>query len=213
MGVLRRLAAVAVACAAWGGLPLLCGCEDGGGGGGGGGNVGSNDRNVAVAVGDSITAGSTPAGVAPYPAIVAAMTGKNVVNAGIPGDVSDGVARRVSGLLARHKPGYLLVLIGANDAIHLYPGSQTERNIRSIVQAAKANQTIAIVAVPSDMYGDHAAYRPWLSGVQAAVARGAKAEGGRVVRASLSQADLISDGLHPNQAGQQKIARAFANAM
>ncbi len=206
----RRILAAGAACLS--AALLLAGCDDGGGGGGGG-DVGDNDRNVVVALGDSLTAGGVPGGVTPYPSILASMTGKRVVNAGVRGETSDGAASRVSGLLARHKPGYLVVLTGSNDAIHLFSPSFTARSIAAIVGAAKANKTIVIVATLPAVTGDHKVYASHIAATSSAVASQARQSGARVVRLSLGVSDLSGDGLHPTQAGQQKIARAFANAL
>jgi len=115
------------------------------------GGIGANDPNTVVCLGDSITA-------AGYPAILAGLSGKNVINAGTPGEESSGGAARVAGVLAAYHPAYLCILYGANDVIaHDDPG-QTIANLEAIISAARANDTIPIVATLTPMSGNYAQY-------------------------------------------------------
>ena len=94
-------------------------------------------------LGDSLTAGlGLPADQA-YPAVVAetlAARGKpvRVVNAGISGDTTAGGLRRTDWLLAQ-KPAVLVVALGANDGLRAVAVSETESNLRAIVEKAKAS--------------------------------------------------------------------------
>lgn len=187
---------------------LLAGCEDDKGLSA---DVGDNDVNVVVALGDSITQGQ---GVTPYPAIVAVMTGKTVINAGAGGGKASGGASRVGGLLRKHKPGYLLILLGTNDAIHSMDVETTIAALRSIVQQAKANRTIPVLGTLPPMTDGHEIYNGGIVARNPRIAQLAAEEGvalADVGGAFGGGAGLLSEGgLHPNLEGQTTIARAFA---
>ena len=198
------------------GLMLLalagCGGSDGSTKAGSGADFGSNDPTVIVALGDSITAGVDGSG-APWPARLAALSGKTVINAGIGGQESgDGLAR-IGGALAAYKPGFIIIDFGANDAIMLRDTDNTLGNIRAMVQAAKANKTVPILATLLPMIEGHAIYDSVAGRISAGIRDIASSEGVTLVDLNAEFSDpaslLISDGLHPNDAGNQVIAAAF----
>lgn len=197
-------------------IALSNGCEDDDDGNGdSSGDFGENDPSVVVALGDSITAGY-PGGLTPYPALLSTMTGKWVVNAGVSGDMTADGAGRVGGLLSRYKPGYLIVLLGANDAIHNVDPDDSVANLRRIINAARDRKTRPIVGTVLNMYGDHAAYQPRVDALNQKIRQMCSSENVRCVDlsgASSSRDYFTADGLHPNQLGHQKIAEAFAGAL
>ena len=83
-------------------------------------DVGSNSVNVVVCLGDSITSAE---GRVPYTVTLGGLISKTAINGGKGGDRTGAAASRVGGLLRSHRPGYLTILLGSNDAIH---GGSTE---------------------------------------------------------------------------------------
>jgi acyl-CoA thioesterase-1 len=63
--------------------------------------------------------------------------GVEVVNASISGETSSGGRTRLPDLLARHRPAYVLIELGGNDALRGLPMGGTESNLREMVRAAK----------------------------------------------------------------------------
>lgn len=213
MNLGRRVGGRILAVLAAAAMTLAIGCEgsDSGGSGDSGGDFGLNDRNVVVALGDSITYGYLLDGV-PYPAQLSAMIGKNVVNAGVPGDRSSGGLSRSGGLLRRYHPGYMVIMLGANDAIHGSDVMGTIANLEAIVNACRANKTVPILCTLTPMTGPHALYQGGVEARNAEIrALGSRLKV-RVARPRLDPlTDLVSDGLHPNQSGATRIASAVAN--
>jgi lysophospholipase L1-like esterase len=195
---------------------LLTACDDGGGGDKQA-DIGDNRAGVVVALGDSITNGvCVPAG-APYPARLAALEGKTVINAGVCGDTAQGGRSRVGGLLAKHKPEALLILLGANDVIKSKPASATLEDLRAIVQAAKANKTRVLLANLPPMITDHSGFGPAVTALNPQINALAKAEGVRLVNLAglfANKPELLQkDGLHPSDSGTQLIAVGFADRL
>ncbi len=193
-----------------------CGGGDGTSSAGSGADFGDNNPNVVVALGDSIVAG-VDGGGAPWPARLGGLGGKRVINAGVGGEPSSGARNRLGGLLSAYKPGFLIILTGANDAIMGYSTDNATANIRAMVQAAKANKTVPIVATLLPMVGEHGIYDSAARRVSAGVGEVAGSEGVTLVDLNSEFGDpehqLIGDGLHPNDAGNQLIALAFHDVL
>ena len=68
-----------------------------------------------------------------------------VINAGVSGDTSAGGRARLGWSLAVH-PDAAIVELGANDALRGLPPSDTERNLKAIVQRLKADHVRVLLA-------------------------------------------------------------------
>jgi lysophospholipase L1-like esterase len=197
---------------------FLANCDGGGSDGGGGDvDVGSNDVNVVVCLGDSITEGRcVPAGL-PYPSRLEVLSGKNAINQGICGEKSAGGADRVGGVLNRYSPGFLVILYGANDAIFDHSVGSVIGDIRSMIQAAKGNQTVPLVCTLLPMYDGHAFAAGNARAYSEAIRGLAKEEGARLVDLEREFGDdrslIQADGLHPSDSGNQLIALAVNDAL
>lgn len=198
---------------------LLSACGGGGGGGSSYDNFdfGDNDRNKVVAIGDSITSGNVCEDEGEnYPSRIAGITGMNVINAGVSGERSSSTAGRTSNELNRHKPGFLLILTGHNDAIFGRSYDSVVGNIRSIVQQAKANKTVPILATLVPINPPRVFATGPAQDYSVGIRQIAQEEGIPLVDLEKEfgdSLDLQCDGLHPNAAGSAIIANAFADKL
>lgn len=191
------------------------GCDGGGGGGGGvggGHDFGDNDPGVVVALGDSITEGVGVSST--YPDLLAGMIGKTVRNRGSGGAKAGDGAAVIQGVLQGEKPGYVLILYGANDAVTGTPPEDTIGALGAIIEACKDNKTIPVIATLTPMQGSHAAF----AAVAKDLSRRIRSLGGQ---AGAHVCDLENefgnpspflqdDGLHPTDEGNAVIADTFA---
>lgn len=79
----------------------------------------------------------------------------SVFNASISGETSSGGVNRLTNLLSQKKPGIVLIELGANDALRGLPVSQTEANLRKMIQISKnsgAKVLLCGIQIPSN-YG------------------------------------------------------------
>ena len=176
-------------------------------------DVGNNDINTVVCIGDSITQGEcVPAG-APYPARLAGLNGKNCINSGVCGERTAATLGRAPGVLQSSRPGFMCLLIGANDAIFSYDPGTVGENIRAIIQAAKAQKTVPLVATLLPMYAGHAVYDGDADAISVVIRQVVMEEGATLVDLRMEfgtdQTLLQADGLHPSDSGTQLIAMAF----
>jgi acyl-CoA thioesterase-1 len=70
----------------------------------------------------------------------------NIVNASVSGETTQGGLSRFPALLATYKPKWVILELGANDALRGYPLNQTTINLeRMVEQAQNANATILLI--------------------------------------------------------------------
>ena len=167
---------------------------------------------TVLALGDSITFGTGTTPEASYPAVLARLTGWNVVNAGIPGDTSAQALARLPDLLQEHKPQLVLVSIGGNDFLRRLGDADVKANIRRIAeQCIAAGAQVLLIGVPrpslvgamAGALGDHALYRELAEELKLPLHN----EGWSAV---LGDEKLRSDQIHANAAGYERFAQGVA---
>src|SRR5574340_1529022 len=108
-----------------------------------------NSHDVIVAFGDSLTHGTGARDDTAYPAILASLTGRTVINAGVPGDTTTTALQRLPDVLAEYKPRLVLLCLGGHDMLRKQPEATTENNLRLLVQTIRASGAeVVLVAVP-----------------------------------------------------------------
>jgi lysophospholipase L1-like esterase len=159
---------------------------------------------VILAFGDSLTRGVGAKPSQSYPALLQALSGRKVINAGKPGELSGEGAQRLPSLLQQHSPDLLILCHGGNDMLRKRAPAETEANLRRMIAAARElNIPVALIGVP----------KPGLFLSDADVyARLAQALDlpyqGEVLAEVLADRSLKSDTVHPNAAGYAQLAQA-----
>ncbi len=188
-------------------------------------DFGENDSNLLVAMGDSITWGVN---TTPYPAYLAQYLGKTVANEGVSGEHAYEARLRVDGVLANYKPGYLLILCGANDLFHGLSAEEIVADLRYMVRAAIASKTIPVLATLTPMVRSHSIFDAGAKYVNIQIRSMASSEGVTLVDLEqvfgnrdadadpyvLDADDYLQwDGVHPNEEGSRQIALAFLDVL
>lgn len=168
-----------------------------------------------VVLGDSITAGYGLEREEAYPALLqkkldAAGLDYEVANAGVSGDTTAGGLRRINWALGPKGAKVLLIALGGNDGLRGISPDQTEKNLTEMVRAARAKDPemkilIAGMQMPGNM---GAKYVEAFKGVFAKVAESEKTDLLPFLLEGVGGDDQLNqaDRIHPNPAGQQKIA-------
>ncbi len=108
-----------------------------------------NPHDIIVAFGDSLTHGTGASDDTAYPAVLAALTGRTVINAGVPGDTTASGLRRLPGVLAEYRPRLVLLCLGGNDMLRKQPEAATENNLRLLVRTIRASGAeVVLIGVP-----------------------------------------------------------------
>ena len=168
------------------------------------------ENTVILAFGDSLTYGTGAHENQSYPAVLSKLTGRTVINAGIPGEVSAQGRERLPALLDRHRPELLLLCHGGNDLLRRINSAVTRSNIESMIEAAtQRNIPVLLIGVP----------KPGLMFLDAAEIYSEIAEKyklvyeGDILPDVESDSALKSDQIHPNADGYQRIAAAIYQLM
>lgn len=122
-------------------------------------DIGSNDPNVIVAFGDSISAGEGSTDGQGYRELLGNLfaadgrTAIRVLDEGRPGTLSDTGVDRIDKVLRRDRPAVLILLLGTNDELEGVPRQQlfnftgtTSGNLRQIITTARANKTLVVLS-------------------------------------------------------------------
>jgi acyl-CoA thioesterase I len=107
-------------------------------------------KTATVAIlGDSLSYGTGADKGQDYPSLLAANTGWNIINAGVPGDTSADGLERLQYLLDNHEIDLLIIELGGNDFLRRVPEAETMNNLKSILTEIKANNIQPLlVAIP-----------------------------------------------------------------
>ncbi|MBR6021033.1 MAG: SGNH/GDSL hydrolase family protein [Kiritimatiellae bacterium] len=187
--------------------------------GGGGGSLsnsdpGNNDVGVVAAFGDSITQGAQ-CPCTPYPARLGPMIGKSVPNYGIGGSRAADNIGRTQSVIDQSHPGFMIILYGVNDIIHAQGIGGIVAALDQMVDICKANHVVPILATYPRPITGHAIFGPRTHALNEQIRSLASSKGVPCVNLEgefNADPDLyMADGLHPNDAGTQIVALAFAD--
>ena len=161
------------------------------------------DANATIlAFGDSLTYGTGTSRDKAYPAVLAALINRNVINAGVPGEISEKGLPRLSVLIKQHQPDLIIICHGANDILRKMDINQTRNNLQKMIDMAKQNNSqVVLVGVPefSLFLSTSPIYRELAEQNQLPFSDGILAE-------ILMKNALKSDHIHPNSSGYQMLA-------
>jgi lysophospholipase L1-like esterase len=165
---------------------------------------------VILAFGDSLTYGTGAAAEQDYPSILVELTGYQVINAGVPGEISQQGLQRLPGLLDEYRPALLILMHGGNDILRKLPVEQTRANLKAMIDAARQrNIQVVMLGVPSfsllqlhsaEFYGELAESEAVVSDLES-------------VPEILSHYELKADTVHPNDKGYRQLAEHVAELL
>ena len=154
-----------------------------------------------VAFGDSLTYGKGVNAEEAYPALLAKMWNREVINLGISGQTAvQGSARKAE--LKELKPSFVLIEFGANDLFKKVPREQTKKALEDIVNYT---QSIGAVAVLVDT-GGNVLMKPYKKMIKKIAKEKNTLYIDGIMDGIFNNKNLKSDSLHPNEKGYQIIA-------
>lgn len=159
---------------------------------------------VILAFGDSLTYGAGASAGHDYPSILGKLTTLEVINEGVPGEISSDGLKRLPALLDEYHPKLLILIHGGNDIIRKIPSEQITDNLKQMITEAKnRNIEIVMLGVPqlnlmllnsADFYRNIADSQQVLIDLD-------------TLPDILGDNSLKSDMIHPNDAGYQLMAK------
>lgn len=162
-----------------------------------------------LAFGDSLTYGTGASSGESYPSVLARLTGRTVINAGVPGDTTTGGLARLPEALEESSPDLVILCLGGNDFLRKHPHAMTRGNLERMILMVRAeNIPLLLVAVPEPALfsGSAPVYEQLAKEMKLPLEN-------RIVNKVLKDNDLKSDPIHPNAAGYRLIAEALAELL
>lgn len=165
--------------------------------------------STVVALGDSLTYGYGATPQTSYPAILAELTGWQIINAGVNGDTSADVLARSAAIIAQN-PDLVLLGVGGNDVLSRTEPLTTKANISATIATIKAaNIPVVLIAEPhfssSALFG-RASDNPIYKEIATSEEIPLYSKGWSEV---LSDDSLKSDQIHANAAGYRHFAQGL----
>ena len=160
---------------------------------------------VILAFGDSLTEGVGANQEQSYPAVLATLTGRRVINAGISGEESDAGLARFPELLATWQPDLVILGHGGNDFLRQRDTDQTKDNLAQMIALVREQGSeVVLLGIPRPglLVRTHPLYDELAQEVGVPLQANAIAE-------ILADKALKSDQIHPNAQGYRQLAEAI----
>lgn len=159
---------------------------------------------VILAFGDSLTYGTGAGQEHSYPAQLASLTSRKIINAGKPGELSTDGRERLPTLLDRHQPDLVILCHAGNDILRQRNLETAAANLTAMIRMIRAaGSEVLLIAIPEP------GLLPSAASFYSEVAR----DTGTPILVDtladiLSSPSLKADAVHPNKAGYGELARA-----
>lgn len=164
---------------------------------------------TVLAFGDSLTYGTGATDGESYPAVLQTLSGRAVINAGVPGEISAEGLARLPQALDEHLPRLLILCHGGNDFLRALGEKQAADNIRAMINLARSRGVeVVLMGVPK--------FGILLSPPEfyANLAEELKVPyEGDAIRSVLVDNSMKSDEVHPNAQGYRVIAETLMNLL
>lgn len=165
---------------------------------------------VILAFGDSLTYGTGTKKESSYPALLQQLSGRQVINAGIPGELTAGGLARLAETLDEEQPQLLILCLGGNDMLRQKASAEIEQNLEAMIKISlEQGVPVLLLGVP----------RPAIFGLESAelyyrlAQRMAIPLEAEIIPEVLAERDLRSDQIHPNTEGYRLIAEGIFNRL
>jgi lysophospholipase L1-like esterase len=160
---------------------------------------------VIVAMGDSLTEGFGATPDTSYPAHLSRLIGRRIINKGITGEETAEGLRRLDQDVLSHKPGIVLLCLGANDMLRKQPIEHQFRHLRLIIERIQETGAMVVLIgvqgigpIGGSEYGEQYEKLARETGCVYVP---------NVMRGILFRPGHLSDPIHPNGEGYAEFAR------
>ncbi len=168
------------------------------------------DDAVILAFGDSLTYGTGATADHDYPSVLAQLSGREVINEGVPGEISAEGRQRLPALLDEYRPNLLILIHGGNDILRQLPAEQTRENLKAMIADAKQRGIqVLMLGVPkfglvmlhsAEFYAEVAESEAIVGDLE-------------TLPNILASNELKSDTVHPNDQGYRRLAENIASLL
>jgi lysophospholipase L1-like esterase len=165
--------------------------------------------DVVLAFGDSLTFGSGAKPEESYPAVLGRRIGFEVLNAGVPGEVTANGLKRLPGVLERVNPRLVILCHGGNDMLRKRGIGAAEQNLRQMIGIIRERgASVVMLGVPN--FGLFLNTAEFYETVANDLEVPIDAE---IIPDLLGDNEFKSDHIHPNAKGYARLAEAVENLL
>jgi acyl-CoA thioesterase-1 len=159
--------------------------------------------------GDSLTYGTGASEGMDYPAQLSRMLGREVINAGVAGDTTARALKRLRDDVLVHSPDAVLITLGGNDLKNGIATKAAFANLKAIVESIQRSGAVVVIgglSFPMRDRGYGKAYRDLADQTGAILIPD-------ILDGIMGDRTLMSDPIHPNDAGYARMAERFYEAL
>ncbi len=171
-------------------------------------NASPSGENI-ICFGDSLTYGIGAGEGKDYPSRLAALLSKPVINAGVPGDTTESALNRLEEDVLSQSPRIVFITLGGNDLKNGVPGEKAFANLKTIVQSIQDKGALVVIGgidIPFWGRGFGDAYEHLAEETGAVLIP-------NIFKGIIGNSGLMSDSIHPNDAGYEIMAKKFYDAV
>lgn len=160
--------------------------------------------DVILAFGDSLTFGTGAKPEQSYPAVLQASIGFQVVNAGVPGELTENGLKRLPKVLDQVNPKLVVLCHGGNDMLRKKGKKNAEQNLRAMIRIIREHgAAVVMVGVPDP--GLFLSTADFYERVAADLNVPIETD---IIPDLLGDNEFKSDHVHPNAKGYARMAEA-----
>jgi acyl-CoA thioesterase I len=162
-----------------------------------------------ICFGDSLTYGTGATKGMDYPSQLSRLISRPVLNRGILGDTTDRASARLEQDVLSRSPRIVLITLGGNDLKNGVPKGTAFQNLKRITESSKAKGALVIIGgidLPIGGRGFGEGYEQLCKETGAIFIP-------NIFDGIIGNPQLMSDSIHPNDAGYTKMAEKFYEAL
>jgi len=171
-------------------------------------NIHPLGKNI-ICFGDSLTFGTGAKEGMDYPSQLSRILSKPIINAGVPGDTTASALFRLQKDVLFRSPQIVLVTLGGNDLKNRVSKDEAFANLKKIIQSIQDQGALVVVGgIDIPFYG-----RGFGDAYEAVCEEQGAILIPNIYNGLITNPDLMSDLIHPNEAGYTIVAKRFFEAI